>query len=300
MNYPPSRLCRGRCGLLKTRTLRMIALAGAGLAMALTSIAAQADRSVSYFDTISAGVPLKVIRVNLNDIKVKITGQMSKYGSGHSEPFGQMVRRVQPTIAITGTFFSNSSLIPVGDIVIDGKYCHFGGLGTALCVTNNNTVEFVRPERNTHQDWSRYDFVLCCGPRLITNGTPYVEPWSEGFKDKHMLNQNGRVAVGVTRNNQLVFVATRKPIYLSKLARAMRGLGVMDAINLDGGSSIGVYYKGKTIISPSRRLTNLVLVYENRWRYEEMKEQLLPIRMRSAVKPERSLQSVKVAETNHR
>jgi len=174
------------------------------------------------------------------------------------------------------------SLIPVGDIVIDGKLAHFGGLGTALCVTDNNEVEFVRPERYRHQDWSRYDFVLCCGPRLVTHGVPYVEPWSEGFRDKHMLNRNGRVAVGITGNGRLVFVATRQPVYLSKLARAMRALGVRDAINLDGGSSIGLYYKGRMLMQPARRLTNLILVYDDRWRYEEMKQELLPLRMRAA------------------
>ena len=238
--------------------------------------------NVSYYTTVSAGVPLKVISVDLNDPKVKVTGSMSRYGAGHSEPFGQMVRRAQPTIAITGTFFSDRSLIPVGDIVIDGKLAHFGGLGTALCVTSSNTVEFVKPERYIHQDWSRYDFVLCCGPRLVTDGTPYVEPWSEGFHDKHMLNRNGRVAVGMTRDNHMVFVATREPVYLSRLAKAMRGIGIWNAINLDGGSSIGVYYKGKTLIQPSRRLTNLILVYGDRWHYEEIKEAVLPEPVRSA------------------
>src|SRR5205085_7241558 len=147
------------------------------------------------------------------------------------------------TIAITGTFFSTGSRVPVGDIVIDGQLAHFGGLGTALCVTDNNEVDFVRPAPYRHQDWSKYDFVLCCGPRLITDGVPYVEPWSEGFRDKHMLNRNGRLAVGVTKNKQLLIVATRRPIYLSKLAKAMRALGVADAINLDAGSSMGLYYK---------------------------------------------------------
>src|SRR5262249_49283835 len=162
------------------------------------------------------------------------------------------------------------------DIVIDGQLAHFGGLGTALCITDNNEVEFVKPARYTHHDWSRYDFVMCSGPRLVTDGIAYVEPWTEGFHDKHMLNRNGRLAVGVTPNNILIFVATREPVYLSKLAKAMKALGVRDAINLDAGSSMGLHYKGQTLIEPSRWLTNLILVYENRERYEERKEMLLP------------------------
>src|SRR2546423_497378 len=229
----------------------------AALAVVLFGPSPACGQPISYAETVSAGVPLKVITINLNDNNVKITGVMTKYGAGHSEPFNQMINRCRPTIAITGTFFGVANRIPVGDIVIDGQLTHFGGLGTALCITDNNEVEFIKPKMNTHQDWSKYDFVVCCGPRLVTDGIPYVEPWTEGFKDKHMLNANGRLAIGITKNNQLYLVATRKPVYLSKLAKAMRGIGVINAINLDAGSSMGLHYKGKTIIKPTRWLTNL-------------------------------------------
>ncbi len=247
-----------------------------GATIALLAPAALRAQSVRYVETTSAGVPLKVIDVNLNDPNVKVTGQLPKYGCGYSEPFGQMIHRTVPTVAVTGTFFCTHTRIPIGDIVIDGKLEHFGGMGTALCITDDNKVEFVKPQRNTHQDWSRFDFVLCCGPRLVTDGVPYVEPWSEGFHDKHMLNRNGRLAIGVTRYNHLYIVATRQPIYLSKLARAMRHLGVVNAINLDAGSSMGLHYKGHTLIRPSRWLTNLVLVYQDRDRYEAAKDRLAP------------------------
>jgi hypothetical protein len=121
-----------------------------------------------------------VITVDLNNASIKVTGQMPKFGAGYSEPFGQMVRRTQPTVALTGTFFCTRSKLPVGDIVIDGQLEHFGGLGTAMCITDNNEVEFVRTERYKHQDWSKYDFVMSCGPRLITNGAVNVQPKAEG------------------------------------------------------------------------------------------------------------------------
>lgn len=264
---------------MKSRTFCLLVCSTFSLLCAIRPSRAE---SISYYGIVAAGVPMKVISVNLNDPNVKISGGFTKFGAGHSEPFQQMVRRADPTIAITGTFFCNYSLKPIGDIVIDGQLAHFGGLGTALCVTDNNEVSFIKPKRDTHQDWSQYDFVLCSGPRLVTDGVAYVEPWSEGFRDKHMLNRNGRIAVGLTGDNRLLFVVTRKPVYLSKLARAMREIGVKNAINLDGGSSMGLYYKGKLVIRPSRWLTNLVVVYADRSRYEQRKEQLLPQRMRAA------------------
>ena len=247
----------------------------------LGSMRVSGAQSLRYIETTVANVPLKVISIDLSDPNIKITGEVTKYGAGHSEPFGQMVHRAKPTVALTGTFFCPRSHKPIGDIVIDGRLACFGGLGTALCITDNNEVEFVRPARNTHQDWGKYDFVLCSGPRLVTDGIAYVEPWREGFKDKHMLNRNGRLAVGVTRDKHLLIVATRQPVYLSRLAKAMRGLGVWDGINLDAGSSMGLHYKGKTLIEPSRWLTNLIVVYDDRWRYEDHKDVLLPVAMRS-------------------
>jgi len=103
-----------------------------------------------------------------------------------------------------------------------------------------------------------------------------------------MLRRNSRLGVGITRDNHLLLVVTRKPVYLSRFARALRAIGVVDAINLDGGSSIGVYYKGKTLIAPKRKLTNLMVIYADRGCYEARKGQLLPIRLRSAERSSRS------------
>jgi|SRR5688572_27121070 len=248
------------------------------LVLSLIALAAQSAtaQSIRHWRTTAAGVPIQVITVDLNDASIKVTGQMPKFGAGHSEPFGQMVRRTQPTVALTGTFFCTRSKLPVGDIVIDGQLEHFGGLGTAMCITDNNEVEFVKTERYKHQDWSKYDFVMSCGPRLITDGKVYVQPKVEGFRDKHMLRPNSRLAVGITKGKKLVFVTTRKPVILSKLAKAMKAIGVHNAMNLDAGSSLGLHYKGKTIIKPGRWLTNLILVYHDKNRYFDMKEGLAP------------------------
>ena len=257
-------------------------LRSAWTAVALALGIPAAAGPITHFRACEAKVPLQVIAVDLNDLNVKVTGQLTKYGPGRSEPFSQMVRRSRPTVAVTGTFFDVRSAVPIGDVVIGGRLCHFGGMGTALCITENNEVEFVQPERYVHQDWSRFDFVIACGPRLITNGIVGVYPRTEGFKDRRMLARNGRLAIGVTRGNKLVIVMTRKPVYLSRLAQAMRALGVWNAINLDAGSSMGLHYRGRTIVQPRRWLTNLVVVYEDRNRYEQVQEAMVPIPLRAA------------------
>lgn len=233
-------------------------------------------QSIRFWQTAAAGVPVKVISVDLNDTNVKVSAVMARHGNGTAEPFRQMIDRANPNVAVTGTFFSLGDLQPVGDIVIDGNLVHFGGMGTALCITPGNHAEMVTCEWGRHHDWSPYDFVVACGPRLLHHGDIVLDPRSERFHDKHMLAPNSRIAVGITRGNTLFFAMTHEPIYLGRLARVMRALGATDAMNLDAGTSTGFYYNGATLAKPGRKLTNMIVVYGRRDRYEHALDQLVP------------------------
>ncbi len=233
-------------------------------------------KSIRFWQTGAAGVPVKVISVDLNDPNIKVSAVMSRRGNGTSEPFRQMIERANPNVAVTGTFFSLNDLQPVGDIVIDGSLVHFGGMGTALCITPANRAEMVTCEWGRHHDWRPYDFVVACGPRLLRDGRIVLDPHAERFRDKHMLAPNSRIAVGITRGNTLFFAMTHAPIYLGRLARVMQALGAVEAMNLDAGTSTGFYYNGATLAKPGRKLTNMIVVYGRRDRYERALDQLVP------------------------
>jgi hypothetical protein len=233
-------------------------------------------KNIRFWQTGAAGVPVKIISVDLNDPNVKVSAVMAARGNGTSEPFRQMISRTNPNVAVTGTFFSLNDLQPVGDIVIDGSLVHFGGMGTALCITPSNQATMVTCRWGRHHDWSPYDFVVACGPRLLRHGQIVLDPRAERFRDKHMLAPNSRIAVGITRGNTLFFVMTHSPIYLGRLARVMQSLGAEDAMNLDAGTSTGFYYNGATLAKPGRKLTNMIVVYGRRERYERALDQLVP------------------------
>ena len=232
--------------------------------------------NIRFWQTGAAGIPVKVISVDLNDPNVKVSAIMAARGNGTSEPFRQMISRANPNVAVTGTFFSLDDLQPVGDIVIDGNLVHFGGMGTALCITPGNRATMVTCQWGRHHDWSPFDFVVACGPRLLRRGRVVLDPRAERFHDKHMLAPNSRIAVGITPGNTLFFVMTHTPIYLGKLARVMQSLGAADAMNLDAGTSTGFYYNGATLARPGRKLTNMIVVYGRRDRYEHALDQLVP------------------------
>lgn len=241
-------------------------------------------KSIYFWQTRAAKIPVKVITVDLNDKNVKVSGLISRFGDGTSEPFRQMIQRANPNVAVTGTFFSLDNLKPVGDIVIDGSLVHFGGMGTALCITPNNKADMVTCTWGRHHDWSQYDFVCACGPRLLKDGRVVLDPHAEKFKDKHMLSPNSRIAVGITRSNKLVFAMTREAIYLGRLAKVMKELGCSEAMNLDAGTSTGFYFNGATLAKPGRKLTNLIVVYGRKDRYEKALDQLVPASMRRSAR----------------
>jgi len=160
--------------------------------------------------------------------------------------------------------------------VIGGRLVNSGFVGTALAITGENNVRFVETRRWKARDWSRYETVICGGPRLVTEGRVLVVPRDEGFRDRGMFRRRPRTAVGMTRHNRLVLVTVARPIYLRQLARLMRSLGCRDAIALDGGSSSAMFYRGCFAARPHRSLTNLLVVYDSSSEYRRALGRLAP------------------------
>ena len=211
--------------------------------------------------TVSSGVPVQVVRVNLADPRVRISAQVSHGCPGNWEDFETLVSRSKPTFAVNGAYFSKSSLKPIGDIVCRGKLVSSGMMGTALAITKDNEAVIKRVTWGHAADWSDYETVVGCGPALVLNGRVDVHPEREGFHDPHVMCSTRRLGVGITRDKHLLFVTTLEPVTFSKWAEVMRGLGCTDAMNLDAGASLAMYYHGKTLIHPGRKLTNLLLVH---------------------------------------
>lgn len=238
-------------------------------ASAPPAIAPSAEASVlggkpmSWMSMTVRDIPVNLIYIRLDDPRIRLRPAIAAGGVGSTESFGSFVHRLNPTAAINGTFFCKETYLPIGDIVIDNRLAYFGGMGTGICIAPGNKVEFIPVLQSRHTDWSKYETVVCSGPRLLLDNRIVVDPRTEGFHDPHVLGSGRRTAIGLTSMNRLLLLNTKRPCSLSKLAYIMRDLDCIDAVNLDGGSSVAMYYRGRTITHPSRALTNLLLVYED-------------------------------------
>jgi hypothetical protein len=66
------------------------------------------------------GIPIHLVTANLNDRRVTVAPSLTLNGRGSSETFASIIKRTNPTAAITGTFFDTKTLLPTGNIVIEG------------------------------------------------------------------------------------------------------------------------------------------------------------------------------------
>lgn len=211
-----------------------------------------------------AGVSAHVITVDLNRPEVKVSVAVARGGFPHAdEPFGTIVSRVKPTAAINGTFFDKKTFKPIGDIVIDGRLVHKGLMGTALAITEDNRAVMRRVTWGRAQDWTDYETVLACGPTLVRDGVIEIDVAGERFRDPHVLGAGWRSACGLTASGKLKLVSVPSAVSLEKIAEMMLAAGCVDAMNLDGGASMAMYYRGRTIVQAGRELTNVLVAWED-------------------------------------
>lgn len=232
----------------------------------------QKPAPVAYYKTVKRGIPLHVVQADLNSPSLRVTVATAGNGIGTRDRWSSMIYRTHPTAAITGTYFDPRTAVPVGTIVVGGQFVHQGYVGSAFVFSPPNAAILPAAVDTLQQ----FETVLRAGPRLLVNGKVLIEPWKEGFRDPAIYARKRRAVVGITRHNKLVFVAVDRPVHLRPLAHALRDLGVVDALCMDGGSSAGLYHRGKTRVLPKRSLTNLLLIYDTPERYARYADRLTP------------------------
>jgi exopolysaccharide biosynthesis protein len=234
------------------------------VALITAGAAAIADpSSVGYEYRRVAGSDVHVVTVNLDDPDVAVTLVVARDGIGSAEPFASMMRRSRPDAAITGTFFGVKCLLPIGNLVLDGRLLSPVATGTTLAITRGNEAVLLPTRADQAMDWSGYSAALFAGPTLVKGGRYAVDPAAEGFHDRGHYRPARRTALGIRPNHKLLLVAVARPVTLTRMAAIMKALGARHAFALDGGTSAALHYRGHTIVRPGRRLTHVIAVYAN-------------------------------------
>lgn len=104
--------------------------------------------------------------------------------------------------------------------------------------------------------------VVSGAPRLVKDGVmeTYLD---QGFSlARFTTASTPRTAIGTLANGKLLMVSVGSAT-IQQMRELMLALGCVDAVNLDGGASTGMYYNGSYIRSPGRALTTTLQVFVN-------------------------------------
>ncbi|MHB8635179.1 MAG: phosphodiester glycosidase family protein [Fimbriimonadaceae bacterium] len=173
-----------------------------------------------------------------------------------------LIRTSKACAAITGTFFAPSSGYPVGDVVVDGSLKTVGRRGSAIAIDYYGRPHIFDTKLGKAINWDAYRWALRGAVRLVRKGRPSANPKAQGFHDRRIWSRVARTGAGITEHGKLVLVATPSAVTLAQFAAAMIKLGVRDGVNLDGGSSTCLYYRGVVLIRPARKLSNMLVLTE--------------------------------------
>lgn len=205
------------------------------------------------------GVSCHIVEASLSMVRVEIV--VPDGFPEAEEEFASMVSRSDPFAAINGTYFDTLTFRPIGDIVTRGQRLHDGRMGTVLAITKGNSADIRRVPWGRTQDWDGYSTVLGCGPALILDGVIDIDPAGERFQSEKVTMKTLRSGIGITLDDRIFLLQTRQSVDLPELAAIFESLGCHEAMNLDAGASLGFYADGKTYVRPSRKLTNVLVLY---------------------------------------
>lgn len=139
-------------------------------------------------------------------------------------------------------------------LVAGASHPNFAGIR----VGDRMSYEIQPEDGNTNSPLFNFVEGVGAGPTLVRNGEVVSDPESEGFSDPKITRQSGvRSCIGVKKDGTILLVATSGTI--RQAAQKMKALGCIEAMNLDGGASSGVYGAGKYVRPAGRPLSNALV-----------------------------------------
>ena len=212
----------------------------------------------------------QVSRFDLSDprVMVHLTFAGGQPHPNGPEAFSRMVARTPGAVVVNGTFFNVRTYETFGNLVTGGRLVQhrdWDDRGTALVIGRDRRGRLHGLRDPGWPDYQRSWLVLPAGPQLLRDGKIALNPQREGFQDPLIFSRKPRTALGLSDEGRTLWVVTiRQEVDLEEEAKLMQRLGVTDALNLDGGTSVGLATSGRVRLHPRTPLTQALVVYDAR------------------------------------
>ncbi|MGD8189289.1 phosphodiester glycosidase family protein [Brevibacillus ginsengisoli] len=110
------------------------------------------------------------------------------------------------------------------------------------------------------EPFKTWKYLISVGPKLLTGGKVDVNFQRDGIRDPKLLTQSAQRSFIGYKNDKTIVMGTVANVTIPQLAELTQKLGLQEAMNLDGGASSGLYYNGKYLTKPGRKLSNCLVV----------------------------------------
>ncbi len=164
-----------------------------------------------------------------------------------------------------------------------------------------DTIALTAKLTGGDKDWDAVTEFVSGGPSLMRNGSIFINTAAEQTGESFSTLRHPRTAVGARKDGRVVLAvldgrqALSRGASLTETAQAMKDLGCVEAVNMDGGGSSTLWARGLIINSPSdgaaRSITNSLLVFAEASLPASAATVVVPepISVSSSVKPGRAL-----------
>lgn len=225
----------------------------------------------------------------MDSLRLKISGEVESSGGGKRGWYTYFINR-KPTSGTAATLFTPKRGVKLGFtaekaiVVQNGIVTRIASNENAAIPKDGYVLAYMGAERGQASrfevgdkvsytvnyedmngnklDWGDVHTAVGAGPRLVKDGKVAVNAAAEGFRDPKILTGGGARSGIAIRKDGSILIATVSGATMKQWAQVMVAMGAQQAMNLDGGASSGMWYKGKTITSPGRELSNALVFGE--------------------------------------
>lgn len=149
----------------------------------------------------------------------------------------------------------NGKLVGISDKSVEIPNDGFVIIGPLKDLEPMTKAKHYKLSFKTTPEWKNVNHIISGGPYLVKDNNVYIDTTEERLSA--IGGRNPRTAIGYTKDNHLIMVTADGRegasigLTLEELAKLMKELGCINAMNLDGGGSTVMYIQGEIVNKPA-------------------------------------------------
>jgi hypothetical protein len=200
----------------------------------------------------STGVSLPVLYLNSGYVKPGISRYTPEWGSTYTPLTDNEILVYVQNNQVTGQFPGGLAGQAPFPIPTDGYLLTLRADSILLAGYLEVGTQVQIGQSTVPADFASYPQILAAGPLLLQNQKIVLDAKAEQFSDAFSQQMAIRSCVGTTAAGTLIIAAIHSRVggrgpSLAETAQLMQQMGAIDALNLDGGSSTGLYLGGQLL-----------------------------------------------------